>query len=197
MEERMDAGLLWTDAGAYLKEQTAAKERMYEFNHLRPGEKARRNELIREMFGKVGQGVWMEPPVSYARGKTVTFGDHVYVNSGLTLVDDWKITFGSNILISPNVTIVTTGHPVHPDLRPHGEMYSFPVVIEDWVWIGSSVVILPGVTIGKGAVIGAGSIVTKDVPPMVVAHGNPCKVVRGISERDKEFYYKNLRVDAD
>ena len=195
MDERKAAGLLWTDTGDYLEEQTQAKERMYEFNHLHPSEKARRVELLREMFDSVGEGMWMEPPVSFARGKTVTFGKHTYVNSNLTLVDDWKISIGENVLISPNVTIVTTGHPVHPDLRPNGEMYSFPVVIEDLAWIGSSVVILPGVTIGRGAIIGAGSVVTKDVPPMVIAAGNPCKVIRDITDRDREFYYRDRRIE--
>lgn len=197
IEERMDKGLLWTDTGEYLEEQTRAKELMYEFNHLHPGQKERRVELLHEMFGAVGKNVWMEPPVTIARGKTVTFGDNVYVNANLVLVDDWKISIGSNVMIAPNVVIATTGHPVHFELRPHGEMYCLPVKICDYVWIGCSAIILPGVTIGKGSVIGAGSVVTKDIPSMVIAAGNPCRKVREITERDKEFYYHDRRIEEN
>ena len=98
-------------------------------------------------------------------------------------------------MFAPNVTISTTGHPVHPDLRKNGEQFSFPVKIEDNVWIGSNVVILPGVTIGENSVIGAGSVVTKDIPKNVVAVGNPCKVLRPITDRDRKYYYKDLKVD--
>jgi acetyltransferase-like isoleucine patch superfamily enzyme len=197
MEERKAAGLLWTDTDDYLDEQAKAKSLMHEFNHLHPSMKERSVELVKEMFGSVGDTVWVNPPITLARGKTVDIGRFVYINSNLTLVDDWYITIGSGVLISPNVTIVTCGHPVHRDLRQHGEMYCFPVTIEDWVWIGSNAVILPGVTVGEGSVIGAGSIVTKDVPKNVVAFGNPCRVIREITEEDKVNYYKNMPVDAE
>lgn len=194
MEERKAKGLLWKDTDEYLQEQARAKNLMYEFNHSRPHEKDRRMALLREMMGAVGESVWVEPPIILARGKTVTIGSNVYINSGLTMVDDWKITIGNGVLISPNVVISTTGHPVHPDPRAHSGLYSFPVTIEDDVWIGSGSVILPGVTIGKGAVIGAGSIVNKDIPPMVIAVGNPCKVLRAITERDRAYYFRDLRI---
>lgn len=129
-----------------------------------------------------------------AVGKTVTLGDNVYINSNLTLVDDYKITIGNGVLIAPNVVISTTGHPVHHSLCTHGEMYSFEVTIKDNVWIGSNVVICPGVTIGENSVIGAGSIVLRDVPANCVAAGNPCRVLREITDRDLEYYYKDLRV---
>ncbi len=129
-----------------------------------------------------------------AVGKTVTLGDNVYINSNLTLMDDYKITIGNGVLIAPNVVITTTGHPVHHSLRTHGEMYSFEVTIKDNVWIGSNVVICPGVTIGENSVIGAGSIVLRDVPANCVAAGNPCRVLREITDRDLEYYYKDLRV---
>ena len=195
MDERMKKGYLWTNTGEYLEEQTRAKDLMYEFNHSRPSEKEKRNQIMKEMFGFVGEPVWIMQPITLARGKTVRIGSGTYINSNLTLVDDYEITIGDKCLIAPNVTICTTGHPVHSELRPNGEMYSFPVKIGDGVWIGSGAVILPGVTIGNGAVIGAGSIVTKDVPEMVVAYGNPCKVIRKITDRDKEYYYRDLRVD--
>lgn len=196
MSERMANGLLWTDTGEYLEEQTRAKELMYDFNHLRPSEKERRVELLHEIFASVGDEVWMEPPLTIARGKTVTIGSRCYFNANLTLVDDYKITIGNGVIVAPNVCIVTTGHPVHKELRPNGEMYCFEVKIGDDVWIGSNVVIMPGVTIGDRSVIGAGSVVTKDVPADVVAVGNPCHVLREISDRDKVYYYKDRKVDG-
>lgn len=195
MEERMQKGYLWTDTGAYLEEQARAKDLMYEFNHTRPSETEKRDEIIKELFGTVGDSVWIMQPITLARGKTVHIGSGTYINSNLTLVDDYEIYIGEGCLIAPNVTICTTGHPVHPELRPNGEMYSFPVKIGNGVWIGSGAIILPGVTIGDNAVIGAGSIVTKDVPANVIALGNPCKVLREITDRDKEYYYRDLRVD--
>lgn len=196
MDERMKKGYLWTDTGEYMEEQVRAKDLMYEFNHTRPSEEEKRNGIMRELFGHVGEPVWIIQSVTLARGKTVSIGSGTYINSNLTLVDDYEITIGENCLIAPNVTISTTGHPVHPDLRPNGEMYSFPVRIGNGVWIGVGAVILPGVTIGDYAVIGAGSIVTKDIPSNMIAFGNPCRVVREISDRDKEYYYHELRVDA-
>lgn len=186
-DERKEKGLLWCDTGEYLEEQTRAKQLAYEFNHLDPVKKERRVELLHEIFGSVGEQVWVEPTLSLARGKTVTIGDDTYINSNLTLIDDWKITIGSHVLIATGVTITTTGHPVHYKARPHGEMFSKPVVIEDHAWIGCNVVILPGVTIGMGAVVGAGSIVTHDIPPMTVAVGNPCRVIRKITDTEKDW----------
>ncbi|MEE1032269.1 MAG: DapH/DapD/GlmU-related protein [Ruminococcus sp.] len=196
MDERMKKGYLWTDTGEYLEEQARAKDLMYDFNHTRPSEEGKRNEIIKELFGSVGDPVWiMQPITSLARGKTVHIGSGTYINSGLTLIDDYEIHIGENCLLATNVTLCTTGHPVHLDLRSHGEMYSFPVKIGNGVWIGSNVVVLPGVTIGDNTVIGAGSVVTKDIPANVVAVGNPCKVLRPITDRDKEYYYHDLRVD--
>ncbi len=195
MEERMEKGFLWTDTGEYIEEQTRAKALMYEFNMLHPSKREKRIELLHEIFASVGENVWMEPPLTVARGKTVTIGNNCYFNANLILVDDYKITIGNGVLVAPNVTIATTGHPVHPALRPNGEMYSFPVVIEDNVWIGCNVAIMPGVTIGENSVVGAGSVVTKDVPPNVVAVGNPCRVLRPITDRDLEYYYKNRKVN--
>lgn len=195
MEERMERGYLWTDTDEYLEEQAKAKDLMFEFNMTKPSETKTRNELVNKIFGKLGHSVWIQQPITIARGKTVNIGSYTYINSGLTLTDDYKITIGSKCMFGTNVTICTTGHPVHPKLREQGGMYSFPVVVSDGVWIGSSVVILPGVIIGENAVIGAGSVVTKDVPANVVAVGNPCKVLRPVTERDREYYYHDMRVD--
>lgn len=196
MRDRIAQGLLFTDMGEGLpEERLRGKELMYEFNHTRPSEEEKRRDLIGKMFGKVGKNVWIEPPVRFAYGSNIFIGDNFYANFNLTVVDDYHVIIGNNVLIAPNVTISVTGHPVHPELRNTGAMYSFPVTLHDNVWIGSNVVINPGVTIGENTVIGAGSVVTGDIPANVVAVGVPCKVLRPITDNDKEYYYKNLRVE--
>lgn len=198
MRDRIKAGELFTDMCEGLpEERLRGKELMYEFNHTRPSEVEKRDKLIREMFGKVGKHVWVEPPVYFSYGTNIHIGDNFYANFNFTIVDDYTVTIGDNVLIAPNVTISVTGHPVHHELRKAGEMFSFPVTIGNNVWIGSNVVINPGITIGDNSVIGAGSVVTKDIPPDVVAVGVPCKVIRSINERDKIFYYKNYAVESE
>lgn len=192
--EKMAKGYLWNDTEEYLEEQRIAKDLMYEFNQSRPSETAKREEIAKKLFGHVGEDVCIQQPITLARGKTVSIGEGTYINSNLMLIDDYKITIGKGCLIAPNVTISTTGHPLDPQLRKIG-MYSFPVTIKDNVWIGMGVNILPGVTIGENSVIGAGSVVTKDIPANVIAIGSPCKVLREFNERDKEYYYHNYRLD--
>lgn len=193
--EKMAKGYLWNDTEAYLEEQRAKQELMYDFNHLRPSQSREREEIARKVFGYVGKDVFIRPPVTLARGTLVSIGDGTYINANLTLVDDYQITIGKGCLFAPNVTISTTGHPAHPELRTKG-MYSFPVTIGDNVWIGAGAVILPGVTIGENSIIGAGSVVTQDIPANVIAFGVPCKVHRAIDDRDKEYYYRQYRADA-
>ncbi len=193
--EKMAKGYLWGDTEEYLEEQRIAKELAYDFNHCRPSEVEKRSEIAKKLFGYLGEDVFIQQPITIARGKTVSIGARTYINSNLVLVDDYKITIGKECLIAPNVTISTTGHAVDPELRKKG-MYSFPVTIGDNVWIGAGAIILPGVTIGENSVIGAGSVVTKDIPANVIAVGAPCKVLREIGERDKEYYYRDYRVDA-
>ncbi|MCN4478058.1 galactoside O-acetyltransferase, partial [Escherichia coli] len=139
---------------------------------------------------------WVEPPVYFSYGSNIYIGRNFYANFNLTIVDDYTVTIGDNVLIAPNVTLSVTGHPVHHELRKNGEMYSFPITIGNNVWIGSHVVINPGVTIGDNSVIGAGSVVTKDIPPNVVAAGVPCRVIREINDRDKQYYFKDFKVES-
>ncbi len=126
-------------------------------------QKLKKESLIKEMFATVGENAWVEPPVYFSYGSNIHIGRNFYANFNLTIVDDYTVTIGDNVLIAPNVTLSVTGHPVHHELRKNGEMYSFPITIGNNVWIGSHVVINPGVTIGDNSVIGAGSIVTKDI----------------------------------
>lgn len=195
IRERMKQGLRYTDLGEGLEEERQrCKELIYDYNLTRPGEAEKRKALLRELLGDMGENIWIEPPVRMAYGKNVHIGDAFYANFNLVLVDDIDIYIGHHVMIAPNVTITATGHPVHPELRKNGTQFSIPVRIEDDVWIGANVVILPGVTIGKNSVIGAGSVVTKNIPENVVAVGNPCRVLREITERDKQFYYRDRMV---
>ena len=130
-----------------------------------------------------------------AYGKNTHIGENFYANFNLVIVDDGDVYIGDNVMIAPNVTISPTGHPVEPETRKLGMQFSIPIRIGNNVWIGSNSVILPGVSIGDNSVIGAGSIVTRNIPPNVVAVGNPCKVLRPIDENDKKFYYKDKKIE--
>ncbi len=159
------------------------------------GEK--RAGLIREMFGSVGKDVWINQPLTLAVGLTVTIGDGTYINSGMTFIDDYKITIGKGCLFGTNVAIYTAGHPVHPATRNTQYEYGIDVTIGNNVWIGGNVVICPGVTIGDNSVIGAGSVVTKDIPAWTVAAGNPCRVIRKITEADRNKYSTGREIDDE
>lgn len=195
--ERMEAGLVYDPRNEDLMaEQQMRLEKMYDFNMTRPSEGEKRQRLLKEMLGSMGEGCYIEPPFrANWGGKNLHFGNHVYANFNLTCVDDAAIYVGDHVMFAPNVVITTTNHTINPELRLEQYQYVKPVHIGNNVWIGSGAVILPGVTIGDNTVIGAGSIVTKDIPANVVAVGNPCRVLREIGERDREFFYKNERID--
>lgn len=122
------------------------------------------------------------------------FGKKIYANFNLTLVDDTHIYVGDYTMIGPNVTIATAGHPILPELRMKGYQYNAPVHIGKNCWIGAGVIIVPGITIGDQVVVGAGSVVTKDLPDHVVAAGNPCRVLREVNEHDRVFYFKDRKI---
>lgn len=193
-QEKMKQGYLWQDDEENMALQARAKALVRRFNSLPPEDMAGREALLHDIFGQVGENVWIVPPLAAAVGRYVSIGSGTYANMNLTLIDDWRITIGRNVLIGPNVTLCTTGHPIHPDHRMDG-MYSFPITIGDNVWLGANVIVMPGVTIGNDAVIGAGSVVTGDIPAGVVAFGSPCKVYRQINERDAEYYFRDRRFD--
>ena len=171
-------------------------DRLYDFNMTRPTQLDKRKEMLKEMFAEVGEDCYIEPPLhANMAGAYVHFGKNVYANFNLTLVDDGHIYVGDYTMIGPNVTIATAGHPILPELREKGYQYNMEVHIGKNCWLGSGVVVLPGVTIGDNVVVGAGSIVTKDLPSNVVAVGNPCRVLREMNERDKEYYFKDRKID--
>ena len=196
-KEKMHTGELYLPTDAeIMEEQTKRLELLYEYNSTRPSESQKRTALLKEMFAEIGENCYIEPPFhSNWGGKHVHFGKNVYANFNLTAVDDTHIYVGDYTMFGPNVTVATATHPISPKLRMQAYQYNLPVYIGKNCWIGSGAIILPGVTIGDNTVIGAGSVVTKDIPANVVAVGNPCKILREINERDKEYYFKNQKIE--
>ena len=197
MKNRMHTGELYLPGDPQiLAEQMICLEKLYDFNHTRPSEMEKRVRLLKEMFSEIGEGCYIEPPFhSNWGGKHVHFGKNVYANFNLTLVDDTHIYVGDYTMFGPNVTVATAGHPILPELREQGYQYNMPVRIGKNCWIGAGAMILPGVTVGDNTIIGAGSVVTRDIPDGVVAVGNPCRVLRKISDRDREYYFKDRKIN--
>lgn len=195
--EKMQSGEIYDPNNEDIfKEQIKCLDRLYDFNATRPTELEKRSEMLKEMFAEVGKDCYIEPPLhSNWGGKHIHLGNNVYFNFNATLVDDTHIYIGDCTMLGPNVVIATAGHPILPELREKALQYNLPVHIGKNCWLGAGVIVLPGVTIGDNTVIGAGSVVTKDIPANVVAVGNPCKVLREINEHDKEFYYKDRRIN--
>ena len=179
-----------------MKEQLHCLEKLYDFNATRPLEGEKRTKLLKEMFAEIGEGCYIEPPFhANWGGHHVHFGKNVYANFNLTLVDDTHIYVGDYTLFGPNVTVATAGHPILPELREKAYQYNASVRIGRNCWIGAGAIIVPGVTIGDNVVVGAGSVVTKDLPDNVVAVGNPCRVLREVNEHDKEYYFKDRKIE--
>ncbi len=197
-KERMLAGLpykAWLDGLA--EERLENKKRVFRFNNMEPDKFEEKIALIKEIFGKTGETIFVEAPFHCDYGYNIEVGENFFANYNLTILDVGKVKIGANAQIAPNVSIYTAGHPVHPESRNTGYEYGIPITIGDNVWIGGSVTILPGVTIGSNVVIGAGSVVTKDLPDNVIAAGNPCRVIRTITEEDRDFYYRDRKFDVD
>lgn len=176
-------------------EQMQCLNKLCDYNLTRPYETEKREALLRELFAEIGEGCYIEPPLhANWGGRHVHLGKHVYANFNLTLVDDTHIYIGDYTMIGPNVVIATGGHPILPSLRQEGYQYNAPVHIGKNCWLGAGVIVVPGVTIGDNTVVGAGSVVTKDLPGNVVAVGNPCRVLRPINEHDEIYYFKNRTI---
>lgn len=208
MKEQMETGKVFIEFGHASEEDQAyekllderrcrSKSLCFQYNQTDPMNEEQRGKLIRELLGGAGKTPWLETPIHFAYGCNTTVGDHFYSNFNLTIVDDVSVTIGNCVMCAPNVTISTTGHPVHPYYRTRGAHFSLPIVIEDNVWIGANVAIMPGVTIGKNSVIGAGSVVTHDIPADVVAFGTPCRVIRPITDADLETIRPGATINED
>ena len=198
IQEKMHSGALYLPMDeALFQEQLDWLDRLWDFNATRPSQLAERETLLRELFAEIGEGCYIEPPLhANWGGRHVHFGRNIYANFNLTLVDDTHIYVGDNTMFGPNVVVATAGHPLLPELREQGFQYNAPVHIGRNCWIGAGAILLPGVTVGDNAVIGAGSSVTKDVPASVLAVGNPCRVLREIGEHDRAYYFKDRRIDG-
>jgi len=197
MMEKLHTGELYLPLDdSVMAEQLLCMEKLYDYNATRPLEQERRQKLLSEMFAEIGEGCYIEPPLhANWGGRHVHFGKNIYANYNLTLVDDTHIYVGDCTMFGPNVTVATAGHPILPELREQGYQYNASVTIGKNCWIGAGAVIVPGITIGDNVVIGAGSIVTKDIPPNVIAVGNPCRVMRQIGQHDREFYWRDREID--
>lgn len=180
-----------------LKEQLVFLDSLKQYNDIPHVQLKEREKKLKEMLAEVGDGCYIESPFfSNFGGRHVHLGKDVYANFNLTLVDDTHIYIGDRTMIGPNVTIATAGHPILPQLRQQGLQYNMPVHIGKNCWLGAGVIVLPGVSIGDNTVIGAGSVVTRDIPANVVAVGNPCRVMRSIGQQDREYYFRNRKMPS-
>ena len=185
-KEKMISGKPYKAFGdELLAERQYAKEMIFDFNSLRPNQIDERNEILKRLLGKTKDKYFIEPPFRCDYGYNIEIGENFYSNYNLIILDCAPVKIGDNVLIGPNVSIYTAGHPLHYEIRNQEYEYAFPIIIGDNVWIGGNVVINPGVSIGENSVIGSGSVVTKDIPNNVIAIGNPCKVLTVITDDDK------------
>lgn len=195
-KEKMLNGKPYKSFGKELfDERQYAKEMLFEYNNLRPNEIDKRNEIIKKLFGKADDNFFIEPPFRCDYGYNISIGKNFYSNYNCTILDCAKVTIGDNVMFAPNVSLFTAGHPIHFEPRNEGVEYAFPITIGDNVWIGGGVIINPDITIGDNVVIGSGSVVTKDIPSNSIAVGNPCKVIREITDEDKQYYFKNFKIE--
>lgn len=165
-----------------IAERDHCKEICFEFNHTRPSEKERRREMVEKLFGKVGTSFLVEQPFYCDYGYNIEIGENFFSNYNLVILDEAKVSFGKNVFIAPNCSFYTAGHPLDAEQRNKGLEYARPIIIGNNVWIGGGVTVLPGVTIGDNTTIAAGSIVVKDIPANVLAGGNPCRIIRHLTE---------------
>ena len=196
--ERMNKGLLykaWLDGLS--EDRLACRRKLHALNTICPDERDEIVDMLKNLFGRTGEQVFLEPPFHCDYGTNIEVGENFFANFNLTILDVGKVTIGANCQIAPNVSIYTAGHPVHPDVRNTGYEYGIPVTIGNNVWIGGNAVILPGVNIGDNVVIGAGSVVTKDIPSNMIAAGNPCRVIREITEEDKRYDFRRREIDPE
>lgn len=191
-KEKMLQGLLY-DANYdsnLVQERIRCKEMCHEYNHLSPGKRKERTDLMKKILGKTSGEFLIEQPFWCDYGYNIEIGEDFYVNHNCVILDCAKVRFGSHVFIAPNCGFYTAGHPLDVEQRNQGLEYAYPITVGDNVWFGANVAVLPGVTIGENSVIGAGSIVSRDIPSGVIASGNPCRVIRLITEQDKKKYWK-------
>lgn len=198
-KERMLANLPYKSWMDGLKEdRMACKKKLYTYNNLPPEQEAERESLLREILGKTCEGYLnIESPFHCDYGYNIEVGKEFFANYNFIVLDVGKVKIGDNFMCGPNVQISTAGHPLHPESRASGYEYGIDITIGDNVWIGGNVLVCPGVTIGSNVVIGGGSVVTKDIPDNMLAYGNPCRVIREITEADRDYYFRDRKFDVE
>ena len=187
-KEKMCAQMLY-DANydqALLEERDKAKDLCHQYNQLRPSDRSGQREVLKKLLGKTGEHFIITAPFWCDYGYNITLGENFYANHNLVILDGAKVTFGDNVFIGPDCGFHTAGHPIDFERRNRGLEYAYSITVGDNVWIGAGVQVMPGVSIGSNVVIGGGSVVVKDIPSNCVAVGNPCKVIRAITEEDKK-----------
>jgi len=195
--EKMVKGLIYDPMDPEITgEQGEFQRLVWEFNRLSPAEGEKKQAYMHKVFAECGENCYIELPFhANWGGRHLHLGNGVYANFNLTLVDDGHIYIGDKVMIGPNVTVTTANHPILPEFRARGLQYNKDVFIEENVWLAAGVTVLPGVRIGKNSVIGAGSVVTRDIPENVVAVGTPCRVLRKIGPRDREYFFRDEKID--
>ena len=168
-----------------LKERMFAKELFFEFNNTNPKDETKQNEILKKLLGKSGNSFCILAPFYCDYGYNIEIGENFFANHNLVILDGAKVSFGDNVFIAPNCGFYTAGHPLDAERRNKGLEYAYSIKVGNNVWIGAGVQVMPGVTIGDNVVIGGGSVVVKDIPSNSLAVGNPCKVIREITEEDK------------
>lgn len=194
--QRRDQELPYISDEQVMEEQKRARRLTQELNTVDRSDFSRISEIVKELLGK-SEGAFINPPFYCDYGTHIETGKNFFANYNCTILDVAKVKIGDNCQLAPNVAIYTAGHPVHPEIRNTMYEYGIEVVIGDNVWIGGNSVICPGVHIGSNTVIGAGSVVTKDIPDWCIAAGNPCKVIRPITDTDRKYYFKDREFDQE
>ena len=189
--KRRDAGIAYIADKEVMEQQKRARKLTQELNTVDRSDFEKIEKIVKELLGK-SEGAFINPPFYCDYGFNIEVGKNFYANYNCTILDVGKVTIGDNCMFAPNVAIYTAGHPIHPDSRNSMYEYGIQVSIGDNCWLGGNTIVCPGVKIGNNVVIGAGSVVTKDIPDWSIAAGNPCRVIRTITEEDRKYYYKTV-----
>lgn len=194
---RRDKGMAYITDESVFAEILESRKLVQEFNRTDCTDFDKLQNLTQKLIGKVGKNCTITQPFYCDYGKHITIGDNFFANYNCVILDVAKVEIGNNVFFAPNVSVYTAGHPIHHIPRTALWEYGAPVKIGNNCWIGGNTVINPGVSVGDNTVIGSGSVVTKDIPSNVIAAGNPCKVIREITDEDKKYYYKNNEFDTE
>ncbi len=189
--QRRDRGMAYIADESVTNEQYIGLRLSQKYSRLKPYDRKGAERLLRKMGVTFGENVYFVPPLTCEYGTHLKIGSNLFANANCTILDIAQVTIGDNCMFGPNVTLCTAGHPVHPGSRNTGWEYGKPIVIGSNTWIGTGAIILPGVTVGNGCVIGGGSVVTRDIPDMTVAVGNPCRVIRRLTDEDRKYLFRD------